>query len=1117
MSGFLKRRKTARYDYSPSRSRFALFRRCVKDFLEKEKCELALLVTGADGNFDATSQKCLKYLLGSAGLRAMEPTIDTANSEGLERLEDSLVIAVRKDGTVHVFYHEASLCDSSVKDMIYSWPSSIVIETKVSAAKTQEDVENAKINFFVSEASRAPKGARIAIGASKDIEKWPLVQAFALTDVGDPDSGFFTQKYRAVEFEAAVNANLLSHVGAHNMAHILKSMENLSSHWHSMLRLLDRCSPEKRGRLKPEQIAEPVITFYEFGSIRFSAAQKEGRGAHARWTSVDKESGMNLLEIRGDDASTGLRLIRTYVFHSGDRRCGAAARGIKTLEDLSRVHQRVLLACTSALEGSAVPCVLDASKARAEKRLSEIAQNEFERLTRSSDAGSLSVHIQSVDSCGNACKPSESRRSVHFVCLALNCPESERPICIGDTIAISPQNYAPEIESSQFFGQGTVLTGDIPYFGQWKTEEVADAALWGNELLGDPVEKFSFSCFMNVYDSNAKCIRGVCGALLPAKATFHQRGISLSDENGNVVLCLSILDTIEVLHLAFQSSEVSLPSLIAFRSVPSATAMPGLLAPVFQSENDSVCLSFHSEYDIQRALLAARKIINENAASVAITTSQLQCSAASKSFLAVQAKSYRHNAWNSFLSSIEAEDCAGNDVHPGGVLHDGDQPGFELTLVSGIPGPKRTVAIALANALEAHVIQNEWAHGESFDARRVVKRLRKEEKSSDAVDRAVLILPGSISAREAFQALKTAFQKSRIGTRVSINSSIAVLPGSLLSVWSQQFCERGWVSSIVVTNCEQANPEELDDSLQRLRSRNPSATIIRVGDSLLDPDACTSLDSGALARLAKENAFHLRAALINSRKQALAKVSSATALQDHVIEIPQKVMSRVRLLRMLQRLTRKGDERPEEPIHAERDQVPQLGLRRMQQLASAKVQRRKDEKDRRDIDSIPIPEQQCVHVEGVCVFEDGEAHYVNASCGSVCVKKVRDFSKTSMLPLLEKIKQFAGSKKPQKLTFTFIQSPSRERVARIMGMCAPVAILKRTRSSLTDDEIRAIHDGSRKGYSLPPGFYFDGRNYLDHSGSILKYHPRIEEFIQDWLARENKRIDLLNARAGLLS
>ncbi|XP_076002757.1 dynein axonemal assembly factor 9 isoform X2 [Genypterus blacodes] len=73
---------------------------------------------------------------------------------------------------------------------------------------------------------------------------------------------------------------------------------------------------------------------------------------------------------------------------------------------------------------------------------------------------------------------------------------------------------------------------------------------------------------------------------------------------------------------------------------------------------------------------------------------------------------------------------------------------------------------------------------------------------------------------------------------------------------------------------------------------------------------------------------------------------------------------------------------------------------------------------------------------------------------------------------------------------------------------------KKTRISLSPQEIKNIHV-TRHLDPLPPSFFYNGYMYVDIFGEKLNFHPNMNDFIKDYIAGANKEIELFNHQLEL--
>uniref|UniRef100_A0A3P8S3S3 Dynein axonemal assembly factor 9 n=1 Tax=Amphiprion percula TaxID=161767 RepID=A0A3P8S3S3_AMPPE len=73
---------------------------------------------------------------------------------------------------------------------------------------------------------------------------------------------------------------------------------------------------------------------------------------------------------------------------------------------------------------------------------------------------------------------------------------------------------------------------------------------------------------------------------------------------------------------------------------------------------------------------------------------------------------------------------------------------------------------------------------------------------------------------------------------------------------------------------------------------------------------------------------------------------------------------------------------------------------------------------------------------------------------------------------------------------------------------------KRTKNTLTPQEIKSIH-ATRHLDPLPPGYFYNGYQYVDIFGEKRSFHPNMDEFIKEYVSEANKQIEHFNRQLEL--
>uniref|UniRef100_A0A7N6BNY8 Uncharacterized protein n=1 Tax=Anabas testudineus TaxID=64144 RepID=A0A7N6BNY8_ANATE len=73
---------------------------------------------------------------------------------------------------------------------------------------------------------------------------------------------------------------------------------------------------------------------------------------------------------------------------------------------------------------------------------------------------------------------------------------------------------------------------------------------------------------------------------------------------------------------------------------------------------------------------------------------------------------------------------------------------------------------------------------------------------------------------------------------------------------------------------------------------------------------------------------------------------------------------------------------------------------------------------------------------------------------------------------------------------------------------------KKTKGTLSPQEIKSIHVSLHLD-PLPPGYFYNGYQYVDIFGEKSNFHPNMEKFIEEYIAEANKEIELFNRQLEL--
>ncbi|XP_061700910.1 uncharacterized protein C20orf194 homolog isoform X2 [Syngnathoides biaculeatus] len=86
---------------------------------------------------------------------------------------------------------------------------------------------------------------------------------------------------------------------------------------------------------------------------------------------------------------------------------------------------------------------------------------------------------------------------------------------------------------------------------------------------------------------------------------------------------------------------------------------------------------------------------------------------------------------------------------------------------------------------------------------------------------------------------------------------------------------------------------------------------------------------------------------------------------------------------------------------------------------------------------------------------------------------------------------------------------------RLCAKQTPTKKTKKTETTLSPQELKNIHMSRRSEPPPPPGFFYDGRQYVDAFGEKRDRHPDMDQFAQEYVAEANKRIETFNSQLEL--
>ena len=502
----------------------------------KQSLDTLVCIAGNDGDNNVGSEQLLAYVLQGKGaneLRAKDSdaTAAAAKEEVLIVNADSVSLWTTAK---HPYFADQS---QHVTALAANWNNGELWQ-HVLSEETRDDYETAKINYFVNyfrspdarsgvkdfadKANSAVVGVPFTPGdKALSIEKWPLVQAFALGD-GIGAGTFFTLQHN-VQSCAHLVQELERNIDAQTLRiAALSHVARLDKHWSDSLQMLNGIrSATNRAQLCEADVAEALSTFFEFGKMGHGSSQDSSlfqgarvlfgaRTARAGITSISGASsnsatisdatgqGPSHFTVEGQDALSGIRAARSYFLSTG---AGAGPEGAATRLMTLRVYEELVECHTSSLEqlGGLVsqhvrnlinnrPGAL--SLERLESALAKHVASEltsriaiagdvpapeveaFKAAIAAAGENWVAVHVHGFDATGAPASGPGSNRflgDVHRRNFYLEIKVNLGPngaLVIGDTVPALV--LRGEGIASDWPAAPLVLTASIPYFGTWQ-------------------------------------------------------------------------------------------------------------------------------------------------------------------------------------------------------------------------------------------------------------------------------------------------------------------------------------------------------------------------------------------------------------------------------------------------------------------------------------------------------------------------------------------------------------------------------------------------------------------------------------------------------------------------
>ncbi|XP_041810145.1 uncharacterized protein C20orf194 homolog isoform X1 [Chelmon rostratus] len=1097
---------------------------------------------GIDSRYNEGCTELAKYLFyGLYGRNQLN--LEHVLEEFPEEMLDDVILLIKAE-CVHLYCNPVNY--SYLLPYVSHWRNLHLYCMTEAEYEDEEAAEEFKISSFVTMVQDC---YRIGVPNSSQghiqrfdmfmVEKWPLIQAFALEGIGG--GSFFTMKYKLMDMSEKLWQvyNRLDPVSLDNV--FTEDLVNFEKQWSGFFSSMDLESHLSILELSEAQAGEAFRTYYSHGLISSNITDKSKSqqpfvlfGKHS--CSEDLESysfnfpsESHQVRNTGPRGSAARHMILQCVAPKGPLACSRTYffgtthtpyLGNQTTEQkktevllLSQIYSAAVQAVLSGIK--CYSCTTSATKAK------DVAENTFlvaldsVNLSqyRSSLRSKCEFNIQAVNKQGRIIPltDEESRYVVKTASMTVHdIPDLQwdggdlGSVVFSESFlesSINIQHKDGTVSSDSCY---TILTTSVPRYACWLMESDVKQSEQAQHLAKQTEEGTCLGTALTVADAAYVSSSSQLSTHEEGKIIFFSEGllfihsqygsISLSkdhistikfyDPNSSAVASLFVEYESSLLpHLPFplHSSDQCLVFALQPRS-KSHRAFYSKVLSVWQSSESGLTLQLvdqeHLTSNYKNMHSRLQKLHDSQEPPVAKRRGSLKTSYCQ---LPEQDMFLQHFA----LSSIGQEPILYDHLgvlFPSAELRNptnskGDK--VVITIISGLPGSHKkrlcNFLIQLNKERERWVVYNPDSC-DSFSASHLQLYLSgflESQRGPGGKPRLLVLSPGYTDVLDVVQAVL--FHPDPVVQACFTIGAVTACVDPLASCMEHRFafpklleqCSQGIVSTVVFTGLTAEQKHPLMQHVQQLvRSANPTAAFI-----LAERGAVTRNEDVNL--IFSESSFNepqmLRARYILypgwCKGNFLSGSGSVVLAQHHV-----------------------AFNRPlERPLFVTRCKAFRSSLR-------------------------PSPFQGNVYnVWGKVRFSDSdqlmEVSY-NTVSGSLSI--VPDHSINPLTP---------GPKETSTPCFLIFDGVglTEDGLKDWLRLCTKQRQTKKprkTKNTLTSQEIKHIHI-TRHLDPLPPGYFYNGYQYVDIFGEKRNLHPNMEEFIKEYITEANKEIELFNRQLEL--
>lgn len=308
---FAKNKVQERVDYGVSDFMFRWKK--LERLVAKEGLDGLLLVTGLDGKHSKETVKLFNWLfLGLSGRAIL-------TSQFLNEVYSEMVVVVAKSSSNIFVTPEAH---ALLESYLYAVPNLQVFCPTDAEYTNKERLDMVKVAAFYNMLKHRKKmGVLLDEGSDvKVVEKWPIVQSYALEQVGGT---FFTLKFEVTDFAPKLQSIYKNHDKYSLEVTIEQNAKRIAGHVFGCTRILEYTEIEKRRVLSEAQLNEPLKDAVEIVEIdqnyrtttdtRAKVLIGSRTNAGSNVSSSDAAIGDNFhMTVEYWDPASEVRVARTY-------------------------------------------------------------------------------------------------------------------------------------------------------------------------------------------------------------------------------------------------------------------------------------------------------------------------------------------------------------------------------------------------------------------------------------------------------------------------------------------------------------------------------------------------------------------------------------------------------------------------------------------------------------------------------------------------------------------------------------------------------------------------------------------------------------------------------------